>query len=234
MILKNTRTNEFINVFNYTISQSSVTTNGNNSKKDYMYIYDIAENADNFKDGDVILVKDKEYVVVNVDKGKTASTIVLNKKEDIETTEEESDNCDCTCGDCCDEGCDLCKDCNCDSEFCDEDENVDCGYVDEVDALDALSTLKTFIENQCYNSDCKEESMPKFRITIDSDGKEQTLASLHINGKLIDVGMSKKHPEDSFSFENGAFVALSRLFNKECKILKDSDNNEFTYVIGGK
>lgn len=233
MIIKNTRTKELINVFNYTLSQSSVTTNGNNSKKDYMYIYDIAENADNFKVGDVILVKEKEYVVVNVEKGKTASTIVLNKKVGIETTEEEeSDNCDCTCADCCSDECELCGGYTCDSELCD-DEITDCKDVDATDALKALDTLKTFIDNN--KSDCKEESMPCIRIIIDADGKEKTNARIYVNGDLMEDSISKKHPEDTYDLENGVFVALSKLFDKKCKILKDSSKIDVnTYVIEGK
>lgn len=61
---------------------------------------------------------------------------------------------------------------------------------------------------------CKKDPV-KYKITIESDGIKDTIASYEVDGELKDIKTSKCHCEDTFDFKEGAQVAFKRLMGKE-------------------
>ena len=61
---------------------------------------------------------------------------------------------------------------------------------------------------------CKKDPV-KYKITIESDGIKDTIASYEVDGELKDIKTSKCHCDDTFDFKEGAQVAFKRLMGKE-------------------
>lgn len=66
--------------------------------------------------------------------------------------------------------------------------------------------------NECHSG--KKEPV-KYKITIESDGIKDTIASYEVDGELKDIKTSKCHCDDTFDFKEGAQVAFKRLMGKE-------------------
>lgn len=84
----------------------------------------------------------------------------------------------------------------------------------------------TLIKNDLLDNDnkkvCKcnkyhsgKKDPVKYKITIESDGIKDTIASYEVDGELKDIKTSKCHCEDTFDFKEGAQVAFKRLMGKE-------------------
>lgn len=54
----------------------------------------------------------------------------------------------------------------------------------------------------------------KYKITIESDGIKDTIASYKVDGEVKDIKTSKCHIDDTFDFKKGAQVAFKRLMGK--------------------
>ena len=61
---------------------------------------------------------------------------------------------------------------------------------------------------------CKKDPV-KYKITIESDGIKDTIASYEVDGEVKDIKTSKCHCDDTFDFKEGAQVAFKRLMGKE-------------------
>lgn len=57
---------------------------------------------------------------------------------------------------------------------------------------------------------------PKYRITIDCDGKTTT-ANLLVNGQVVKSTQARLSPDDKFSLPIGARTAFERLWEKKPK-----------------
>ena len=84
----------------------------------------------------------------------------------------------------------------------------------------------TLIKNELLDNDnkkvckcnkdhsCKKDPV-KYKITIESDGIKDTIASYEVDGEVKDIKTSKCHCDDTFDFKEGAQVAFKRLMGKE-------------------
>lgn len=77
-------------------------------------------------------------------------------------------------------------------------------------------------KKECNCDSCKgneghsgKKEPVKYKITIESDGIKDTIASYEVDGELKDIKTSKCHCEDTFDFKEGAQVAFKRLMGKE-------------------
>lgn len=82
------------------------------------------------------------------------------------------------------------------------------------------------------------EQQTKYELHIISDGKT-TNAVYKKNGKVIARSQARKHPDDEFNFETGAFMAADRIFHTEKKDSKPelylyNTFNEKHYGVVGK
>ena len=75
---------------------------------------------------------------------------------------------------------------------------------------------------------CKKDPV-KYKITIESDGIKDTIASYEVDGEVKDIKTSKCHCDDTFDFKEGAQVAFKRLMGKEVEPRK-----EFLFANGAK
>ena len=67
----------------------------------------------------------------------------------------------------------------------------------------------------CNKDHSGKKDPVKYKITIESDGIKDTIASYEVDGELKDIKTSKCHCEDTFDFKEGAQVAFKRLMGKE-------------------
>lgn len=94
------------------------------------------------------------------------------------------------------------------------------------DSYGGRSFVLTLIKNDLLDNDnkkvckcnkdhsCKKDPV-KYKITIESDGIKDTIASYEVDGELKDIKTSKCHCDDTFDFKEGAQVAFKRLMGKE-------------------
>lgn len=68
---------------------------------------------------------------------------------------------------------------------------------------------------KCNEDHSGKKEPVKYKITIESDGIKDTIASYEVDGELKDIKTSKCHCEDTFDFKEGAQVAFKRLIGKE-------------------
>ena len=68
---------------------------------------------------------------------------------------------------------------------------------------------------KCNKDHSGKKDPVKYKITIESDGIKDTIASYEVDGELKDIKTSKCHCEDTFDFKEGAQVAFKRLMGKE-------------------
>lgn len=68
---------------------------------------------------------------------------------------------------------------------------------------------------KCNEGHSGKKEPVKYKITIESDGIKDTIASYEVDGELKDIKTSKCHCEDTFDFKEGAQVAFKRLMGKE-------------------
>lgn len=68
---------------------------------------------------------------------------------------------------------------------------------------------------KCNKDHSGKKEPVKYKITIESDGIKDTIASYEVDGELKDIKTSKCHCEDTFDFKEGAQVAFKRLMGKE-------------------
>lgn len=77
----------------------------------------------------------------------------------------------------------------------------------------------------------KPANTDKYELHITSDGKT-TNAVYKKNGKVVARSQARKHPDDEFNFETGAFMAADRIFHTE---KKDSKPELYLYnTFNGK
>ena len=82
---------------------------------------------------------------------------------------------------------------------------------------------------KCNKDHSGKKDPVKYKITIESDGIKDTIASYEVDGELKDIKTSKCHCEDTFDFKEGAQVAFKRLMGKEVEPRK-----EFLFANGAK
>lgn len=76
-----------------------------------------------------------------------------------------------------------------------------------------------------------DDTKTKYELHITSDGKT-TNAVYKKNGKVVARSQARKHPDDEFNFETGAFMAADRIFHTE---KKDSKSELYLYnTFNGK
>lgn len=68
---------------------------------------------------------------------------------------------------------------------------------------------------KCNEDHSGKKEPVKYKITIESDGIKDTIASYEVDGELKDIKTSKCHCDDTFDFKEGAQVAFKRLMGKE-------------------
>ena len=68
---------------------------------------------------------------------------------------------------------------------------------------------------KCNKDHSGKKDPVKYKITIESDGIKDTIASYEVDGELKDIKTSKCHCDDTFDFKEGAQVAFKRLMGKE-------------------
>lgn len=68
---------------------------------------------------------------------------------------------------------------------------------------------------KCNEDHSGKKDPVKYKITIESDGIKDTIASYEVDGELKDIKTSKCHCDDTFDFKEGAQVAFKRLMGKE-------------------
>lgn len=73
--------------------------------------------------------------------------------------------------------------------------------------------------------DYAENRSPKYRVVIESDGKD-TKAVMEVNGSKVKEVVGKLHPKDKFSWRTGAELAFGRLWEPKFGKGKDTENNK--------
>lgn len=79
----------------------------------------------------------------------------------------------------------------------------------------------------CEGEYSRKEDTDKYELHIISDGKT-TNAVYKKNGKVVARSQARKHPDDEFNFETGAFMAADRIFHTE---KKDSKPGLYLYTL---
>ena len=90
----------------------------------------------------------------------------------------------------------------------------------------------------CYSEYMLKPATDKYELHIISDGKT-TNAVYKKNGKVVARSQARKHSDDEFNFETGAFMAADRIFHTEKKDSKPelylyNTFNEKHYGVVGK